>query len=328
MPNTLFGGSVRFPFLIQLIGIDSVVPDAVKSASDGCHGIHKGVGRPDDEDGVFLSKSLSAADAVVVAATYAFADKELQNTANQRDNQYQHKAPHRYSAMHQRPCGYGQSKRQSHHPQVEGQIFDTGNQLQQLGEQEPHNPRQKEREHQQRKNLFYNDKERMPEAVADSRIDKRDERRHNNCRHHVADDGVGDKCERVAAELVGNDNGGGGRGADEANHGALYHNLRFGIAHKPENQRQRDECSGLYQCQPQVPAARTDFCRVNLAKRDEKHTEQQRWLHNGDNTVGSMVHRCRQRQPHKNKVRHNAAQHDYRQRPIFHKSDNTPHSKC
>jgi len=269
------------------------VPDAVKSSGNGCYRVHKGVGRPYDENSVFLSQCLSAANAVVVAAAYALAYNKLQNATNKRDNQYRHKAPRRYSAMHQRPRGYGQSKRQSHHPQIEGQIFDACNQLKQSGEQQPHNPRQDEREHQQRKNLFDNDEERVPKAVADSRIDKRNKRRHNNCRHHVADNGVGYECERVAAELIGYDNGCRGGGTYKANHGALNHNLRFGIAHKPENQRQSDERSGLYQRKLKMPAARTDFCRVNLAKRYEKHTEQQRWLYYGDSVVGKMMNRRR-----------------------------------
>jgi hypothetical protein len=43
-------------YLIQLDGVDNVVPDAVEAAGNSRDGRKEGVGEPDEENGVFLSQ--------------------------------------------------------------------------------------------------------------------------------------------------------------------------------------------------------------------------------------------------------------------------------
>ena len=45
---------VGLSFLPQLIAVDGVVPDAVKSSGYGTNGVHKSVGKPNDKYSIFL----------------------------------------------------------------------------------------------------------------------------------------------------------------------------------------------------------------------------------------------------------------------------------
>lgn len=62
-----------------LIAIPEVVPDAVKTSSDGCDGIEEGVATPDEEYGVLLSKCLPRRDWRIVAVANAAAKPELKD---------------------------------------------------------------------------------------------------------------------------------------------------------------------------------------------------------------------------------------------------------
>ena len=50
---------LSLPFLVKLVGIYEVVPDAIETAYDGCDRIEEYKSHPDDEDGILLAESLT-----------------------------------------------------------------------------------------------------------------------------------------------------------------------------------------------------------------------------------------------------------------------------
>ena len=50
---------LSFPFLVKLVGIYEIVPDAIESTDNGCYWIKENQSHPDDENGIFLTECLT-----------------------------------------------------------------------------------------------------------------------------------------------------------------------------------------------------------------------------------------------------------------------------
>ena len=107
--------------LVELIGVDKIVPDTVKSSGHCGYGSEKSVAHPYGKHGVFLSERLSGRDHVVVAQSYLPSDPELHGAAYQG---YGHKPELGGDVdvgVDYATGGDGCRKRESHSPQIERQ---------------------------------------------------------------------------------------------------------------------------------------------------------------------------------------------------------------
>ena len=59
--------------LVELKGIDDVLPDAVQASGDGGHWRHIGISQPDQEAGVLLAERLAGGDLVRPSGTVVLA---------------------------------------------------------------------------------------------------------------------------------------------------------------------------------------------------------------------------------------------------------------
>ena len=76
------------------------MPHAVETSHYGCDGNKEGVAEPYNEHGVFLSESLSSADAFAVSLSYLLADNELENAAAERYDCKPKQIPHADGAVY------------------------------------------------------------------------------------------------------------------------------------------------------------------------------------------------------------------------------------
>ena len=75
----------RFLVLVELIGVEEIVPDAVETTHYGGNRGEEGVAHPYGEHGVLLAHRLSGGDSVVIAQSYFPAEPELHDAAYQGD---------------------------------------------------------------------------------------------------------------------------------------------------------------------------------------------------------------------------------------------------
>ena len=66
-----------YPLAPKLPAVEQILPQDVRAGAEGREWCQIGVGHPDSEYSVLLSKSLPTADAVVVVSANQFAQKEL-----------------------------------------------------------------------------------------------------------------------------------------------------------------------------------------------------------------------------------------------------------
>ena len=70
-------GSFFFFRLPKLVTVPEIVPNAVETTCDTCHGCHESVAQPNDEHSVLLSTSLGSANGVLIFQAHASAEVEL-----------------------------------------------------------------------------------------------------------------------------------------------------------------------------------------------------------------------------------------------------------
>ena len=68
-----YGLSGPVALLVELKGIDDVLPDAVQASGDGGHWRHIGISQPDQEAGVLLAERLAGGDFVRPCGTVVLA---------------------------------------------------------------------------------------------------------------------------------------------------------------------------------------------------------------------------------------------------------------
>ena len=68
-----YGLSGAVALLVELKGIDDVLPDAVQASGDGGHWRHIGISQPDQEAGVLLAERLAGGDFVRPCGTVVLA---------------------------------------------------------------------------------------------------------------------------------------------------------------------------------------------------------------------------------------------------------------
>ena len=71
----------------ELPWIHEILPQHIGSGRYGSHGIQKGYGEPDANDGVLLTQSLSGAYSVAEEAAHPLADGKLHETYKQRQDE-------------------------------------------------------------------------------------------------------------------------------------------------------------------------------------------------------------------------------------------------
>lgn len=74
--------------LVELVGIDDIMPDGIEPACGGADGTEECVAKPDDEDGVLLPHGLTCLHAVAVMAPYPFAYGELEYAGDEGGEGY------------------------------------------------------------------------------------------------------------------------------------------------------------------------------------------------------------------------------------------------
>ena len=71
-------------FLVELVGIVEVVPDAVKASGQSCEWVEECVAHPDGQDGIFLSAGLCRTYGVAIASAHPATCSELYGAGQYR----------------------------------------------------------------------------------------------------------------------------------------------------------------------------------------------------------------------------------------------------
>ena len=177
-----------------------------------------GGGHPNGEDGVLLTEGLTGTDAVVVGATDALAEEELQHAGEEATEGNE---PCRGIAIEQRTGGLSHDQRQGECPDVEGHAAmlhqPTVYGFQKMFQEQSHEEWGK----QQRENLAQYLQKSTPKGKAFVRLYQREDQRHHDRTQEIGKQGVGGERGGIASKLTCNDGSSRGGRTNEAHHHPL-----------------------------------------------------------------------------------------------------------
>lgn len=245
--------SAVFRLSVKLIGIEDVVPYAVKTAGQRGDGIEKSVAQPNDENGVFLSERLSGRDFVVMRRTDFLAEIELQSASqdgNYRDARHQRNG---YLALHQTARGDSDGQCQGECPKIKGQIALLQYFLQEFRKEVAHSPSQQQGEQQQREDFQQDRQKGAEKADAGIGIDQRQKNRHDKGNAEIHQYQVrSDGC-RAATQLGCNDGRSRSSGTNHTKHGGLQNHGVSLVGKSHGKQSQQHKGRQLHSQQLEMP---------------------------------------------------------------------------
>lgn len=263
---------------VKLIGIEDVVPNAVKTTGQRGDGIEESVAQPNDENSVFLSERLSGCDFVAMWRSDFLAEIELQGASqdgNYRDACHQRNG---YLALHQTARGDGDGQCQGEGPKIKGQIALLQYFLQEFRKEVAHSPSQQQGEQQQREDFQQDRQKGAEKADAGIGIDQGQKNRHDNGHAEIHQYQVrSDGC-RAAAQLGCNDGRSRSSGTNHTKHGCLQDHGVSLVGKSHGKQSQQHKCRQLHGQQLEMPRPPSQVFRTQLAAAQKHHGKEQSGL--------------------------------------------------
>lgn len=311
-----------FFIFVQLIGIDKVVPDAVKTADHGSDGRKKGIAHPDGQHRILLSQGLPAGDSVPVKPAYLSAHIKLQNTAEQRNGHQPQFRGEGNLAVHNAAGRDGSRQHQCNSPKIKGKLLIMRQHKMQPGKKMPDQHCGNQRQKQQREDLAENQRRGSEQSHAGMGVYKRNQGRNQQSRGQIDQYGVSGDMGHIAPQFFGDDRSCCGRGANQAEHGPFKHHPHAVLGNQHENDGQHTEKSGLKQQQPEMPAAQTEFFGIYLAEREKQHGKDEQGLHDFYGFTNYGMCRLQKGYAYIKQISRYTRQYGDYKGPVFQESDN------
>ena len=198
--------------------------------------------------------------------------EELDGAGGHGHEDDQDDGPSAETAQQQRPGREDHGESQSEEPDIKGIAAPPHqNPLETMGGIAD-GPGQQAGKDQNRENLEGDPAHIDPEMHVTGGSDHRNDHRNEEGGRHVDKAHIAHRRGKVAVQLLGDDPGGCGRGADEAEHGAFQQDAEGAVGSHGTAQGEKQEPGDLDGERPQVPALQAQVVRGNL---DELEKQQQ-----------------------------------------------------
>ena len=112
--------------IVELIGIEDIVPNAVEATCDGSNRREEGVAYPDGKHGVLLPKSLSCRDFILVSRPYLPPEPKLHDAAAEGNCHEPKLRRHRHRAVNDAPRCHRCCQCEGNGPEIKRKVLIRG----------------------------------------------------------------------------------------------------------------------------------------------------------------------------------------------------------
>lgn len=267
---------LRHPILAvlspKLIAVDDILPKNVRCGRNGGNRIKINLRHPDGHGGVFLSKSLTGRDGIIVMASDAPTDQELQYADDQRhDSQTDFTGDIGIGLIDHEFHGCAGQNGQRSSPQIEGGFMNAGQFVMNLGHEILEEPGDGKRKDEDRSRLPADMEERLHEGHLAVRAQHREQQRSECSDTDIADKKIGGDERDTSSQHSRYDGRRGSCRSQYADQSALRHQRIV----KPDEEIDGNAAQQFDQYQPKLGLMKMKISRRQLTKGKQQHREDQ-----------------------------------------------------
>ena len=314
---------VAFSFLPDFVGVDDVLPEDITAGTDGGEGVEEGVGHPDGESGVLLTKGLACLNDTMEGTAYELAEGELEKTEQKSEECDGQEKQYSGLGMDDILDGGAGDDEKGGCPEIIGEVAHRDNPEMETmeggGVLDDECKEHGQKQHQS--DLIENGQEGWEKSEMGTGFEQGEAEGDEEDGNDIGKKSVGGGLDQRASKFLGDDGGSGGPWGYDTHEDGLDKNEDIALESEQEGEgHEQENEEDIGEGDPPVPCHRAEGPEIDLAESDEEDEEHEQGhdgIADGREEMGGTVedgHKC------KDEIDSGTHGHGQGQRPVFDKA--------